>query len=46
MQMQMRILGTTGVIFSWEIQVRRLESTDMLSQEDAELCECLEELES
>ncbi|PUZ70324.1 hypothetical protein GQ55_2G219600 [Panicum hallii var. hallii] len=43
MRMQMWLLGTAGVVSSWEILSWRLESTDMLSREDAELCDCLEE---
>jgi hypothetical protein len=41
--MRMRLLGTVGLVSSWEILSWRLESTNMLSRGDAELCDCLEE---
>jgi hypothetical protein len=40
--MRTRFLGITGVVSSWVTLSRLPESTDMLSREDAELCERLE----
>jgi hypothetical protein len=42
MRMWTQFLGTMGVVSSWDTLSRCPESTDMLSREDAELCECLE----
>jgi hypothetical protein len=42
--MRMRLLGTVAVMSARETLVRRLESADISSLEEAKLYECQEEL--